>query len=92
MFLCHTSQDNECQYNSALIYRKLAPNLANHDLMITIMIKMLPESVSDYLVTKYEPEKATRDEMEKHLMEHLLKLEEKGGFLFATTFAEYCGS
>ena len=34
LFLVARSQDNECQYNAALIFRKLAPNLANHDLVI----------------------------------------------------------
>ena len=35
LFSVARSQDNECQYNAALCFRKLSPNLGNHDAIIS---------------------------------------------------------
>ena len=51
--------------------------LNNHDQMITILIGMLPDTLSDHLISKYTPEKSTFDEMLVEMQDHLMKVDQK---------------
>ena len=47
------------------------------DQMITILLNMLPDQVSDYLVEKYEVGSTTLDQMESTLSDYLTRFEQK---------------
>lgn len=49
--------------------------LENADMMCTVPIGMFPDSVADYLITKYTPGETTQMELEKELTSHLMKIE-----------------
>ena len=51
--------------------------LNNHDQMITILIGMLPDTLSDHMISKYTPEKSTFDEMLVEMQDHLMKIDQK---------------
>ena len=50
--------------------------LANHDQMITILIGMVPDILSDHLIQKFAPGVSTFDEMLKILEDYMLKLDQ----------------
>ena len=51
--------------------------LSNDDQMITILIGMLPDALSDHLITKYSPGSTTFEELSLILQDQLMKLEQK---------------
>ena len=49
--------------------------LDNAHQMITIMIQIMPETVADYLIQKYDKDETTFDQMQQHLDDYLLKVD-----------------
>lgn len=51
--------------------------LANNDHMIAILLAMLPDVLTDYLLTKYVPNVTTFDEILIVMQDHLTKLDQR---------------
>ena len=48
--------------------------LDNAHQMITIMIQIMPDTVADYLIQKYDKDETTFDQMQQYLNDYLLKV------------------
>ena len=51
--------------------------MSNNDQMITILLGMVPEALSDHLVVKYVPGETVFEDMLNMMQDHLLKLDQK---------------